>query len=153
MTTSNKSPIPTSSQGSDPVLADRLPLRMQMAPDGTGTLAGAWWPQTRDLEVELADLVDHFPPDLGRVDRAVFSPPDWDPAPRRIPVARGFLKVGSFPRDDTHVIELRLSGGQTLTVLVVPSTMSTEQAEDVMRVATTANNQLDARTILGAGRS
>jgi hypothetical protein len=36
--------------------------------------------RSRDLAVELADLVDHFPPQFGRIVRALFSPPvpeDW----------------------------------------------------------------------------
>lgn len=44
----------------------RGPLRLNMAEDpGRNRLDGAWWPQTRDLEVELADLVDNWFPDEG----------------------------------------------------------------------------------------
>ncbi len=74
--------------------------------------------------MELADLVDHFPVECGRVVRALFSPPDWDPAPRRIPVEGGYIKVGSFPRDDTHLIELKTSDRTVLHVLVVPPTFT-----------------------------
>ena len=138
---------PPVSPGPDSVVSARVPLRMRMAGGRPSALDGAWWPQTRNLQVELADLVDHFPPDIGRVDRAVISPPDWLPAARRIQIARGFLKVGSFPRDDTHVVLLRMSTGEVLTVLVVPPTTSASQADQIMRAATSAGNQLAGQAI------
>jgi len=57
----------------------------------------------------LADLVDNFPVTLGRVHRVVFSRPDWDTAPHRVRVARGQIKVGSYPHSDTHQVWLSMS--------------------------------------------
>lgn len=105
---------------------------------GRGTLDGGWWPQSRDLAVEMADLVDHFPPERGRVMRVVFSPPDWDAGPRRIKVASGYLKVGSFPRDDTHVALLTTSDGRVLRLLVVPPGLSAAQGSEALLAAATA---------------
>jgi len=87
--------------------------------------------------VELADLVDHFPPERGRIVRATFSPPDWDPAPRRIPVAGGYVKVGSFPRDDTHLVLLKTADHAVLRVLVVPPGMSADQGDEALLAAAT----------------
>lgn len=107
------------------------------APAGRGQLDGGWWPQSRDLAVELADLVDHFPPDLGRIVRATYSPPDWDPAPHRIPVASGYVKVGSFPRADTHLVLLKTAHHAELRVLVVPPGMSSDQGDEALLAAAT----------------
>jgi hypothetical protein len=64
-------PIPPTSA------ADRVPLRLQLdQPTGGGALDGSWWPQSRDLSLELADLVDNFPSALGEVHRVVISRPD-----------------------------------------------------------------------------
>lgn len=116
----------------------RSPLRLRMAVHpGRGKLDGGWWPQSRDLAVELADLVDHFPPEWGRIVRATFSPPDWDPAPRRIRVARGYVKVGSFPRDDTHLVLLKTADHAVLRVLVVPVGMSSDQGDEALLAAAT----------------
>ncbi len=115
---------------------------------GTHQLDGGWWPQSRDLAVELADLVTHFPVDKGRIVRAVVSPPDWDPAPRRIPVGRGYLKVGSFPRDDTHVILLSTADRTVLQVLVVPPGLTGEQGEEALTAAATAGNEHSATEVL-----
>jgi len=116
----------------------RIPLRLRMAAHpGRGELDGGWWPQSRDLAVELADLVDHFPPEWGRIVRATVSPPDWDPAPRRIPVSRGYVKVGSFPRDDTHLVLLKTADHAVLRVLVVPADMSSDQGDEALLAAAT----------------
>ena len=116
----------------------RLPLRLRIAAHtGRGQLDGGWWPQSRDLAVELADLVDHFPPEQSRIVRTVFSPPDWDPAPRRIPVARGYVKVGSFPHDDTHLVLLKTADHAVLRVLVVPPGMSPDQGDEALLAAAT----------------
>lgn len=116
----------------------RAPLRLRLTgQSGGGRHDGGWWPQSRDLEVELADLVDHFPTQFGRVVRALVSPPDWDPAPRRIPVASGYVKVGSFPRDDTHLIHLSTSDRTVLRMVVVPPSFTDDQGAEALLAAAT----------------
>jgi hypothetical protein len=97
----------------------RLPLRLELNDRlGEGPLDGSWWPQSRDLSVELPDLVDHFPAEHGQVYRAVFSRPDWDTTPHRVQVHRGLIKVGSFPDDDTHQIWLTMSNHRMIGLSV-----------------------------------
>ena len=115
----------------------RSPLRLTLAEGPSrGNLGGAWWPQSRDLALELADLVDGFPTDRGRVMRALFSRPDWDQTPRRITTKRGIMKVGSFPADDTHVMILSMSTPPArLCLLVVPSDTDEATARALMAAA------------------
>jgi Family of unknown function (DUF5994) len=127
----------------------RVPLRLNMAEHpGQNHLDGGWWPQSRDLAVELADLVDHFPPHLGRIVRAVFSPPDWDTAPRQVPVSRGYVKVGSFPHDDTHLIHLKTADRSMLRLLVVPPGFTDDQCDEALLAAGTAGNSHSALALL-----
>lgn len=127
----------------------RAPLRLRMAEHpGSGHLDGGWWPHSRDLAVELADLADHFPPRSGRIVRALISPPDWDPAPRRIAVARGYVTVGSFPRDDTHVILLTTSDRTVLCMLVVPPGFTRDQGDEALLASATAGNAHSATDLL-----
>ena len=129
--------------------ASRDPLRLNMAEHpGRNHVDGAWWPQSRDLAVELADLVDHFPQQFGRIMRALFSPPDWDSAPRRVPVARGYVKVGSFPRDDSHLIHLTTSKRTVLYVLVVPPGFTDDQGAEALLAAASSGNAHSAAEIL-----
>lgn len=134
-----------------PVLprTERVPLRLRLAePDQRNSVDGGWWPQSRDLAVELADLVDHFPGDGARVARALFSPPDWDPAPRRVPVARGYVKVGSFPEDDTHLMTLAMSDRSRLQILVIPSSFTRAQGDEALLAASTHRNAHTAGEVL-----
>lgn len=138
----------TTSNG--PILTrTRVPLRLRMAQHpGHDHLDGGWWPQSRDLAVELADLVEHFPPELGRIVRAVYSPPDWDRGPRRISTTRGYVKVGSFPRDDTHLVHLKTSDRAVLRVLVIPEGLSADQGEEALLAAATRGNAEPAKSLL-----
>jgi len=111
-------------------------------------LDGGWWPQSRELAVELADLIDHFPSRFGRIVRALFSPPDWDAAPRRIPIAGGYVKVGSFPRGDSHLIHLTTSNRTVLYVLVVPPGFTDDQGARALLAAVTSGSAHSAGDLL-----
>jgi Family of unknown function (DUF5994) len=113
---------------SSPAHASRMPLRMQLAASpAVGHLSGVWWPQSRNLQVEAADLVDHFPDQIGHIDRLLFSRPDWDNSVvdcrgvRRIGARRGLVKVDSFPSDDTHLMILLLASGRRVSLTVIAS--------------------------------
>ena len=127
-------------------------LRLRMSPSaGHGAVDGAWWPHSRDLQTEVADLVDHLPPQLGHVVHVVYSRPDWDTTPRRIRLQQGYVKTGSYPRDDTAVLMLGLSTRQVLQLLVVPASSSAAAAERVMRLATEPGGTSTTRELLAAG--
>lgn len=114
------------------------PLRLTLAPDaGAGSVDGAWWPHSRDLGAEVVELVDHFPEKVGRVERLLFSRPDWDAAegghgPRRLSAAHGAVEVTSFASDDTHLAVLTLTSGQRLRLLVVPNDTGPARAARIM---------------------
>lgn len=129
----------TSPNLSSPPLAPREPLRLRLGGGASpGSPDGAWWPQSRDLPTEAADLVDHFPSAAGRIYRLLFSRPDWDASPnpgeriRSIAAARGRVKVGSFPSDDTQLMILTLASGRRLKLLVIPSDTSPGDARRLM---------------------
>jgi hypothetical protein len=134
-------------------LPPRQPLRLRMVEEpGSQPLDGGWWPQSRDLTVELADLVDNFPAKLGRIVRVLFSPPDWDDAPKRVPTARGYVKVGFDPHDDTHVVVLTTSDRQELCVLVVPPEMSRTKGDEALLASVTPGYATSPGALLAAIR-
>ncbi|GAA1909581.1 hypothetical protein GCM10009737_08600 [Nocardioides lentus] len=158
--TTSPSTTSSSSTGADtaPGSSARGPLRLALRAPARGTpLDGAWHPRSRDLAVEVADLVDHFPVSAGRVGRLLFSRPDWDSEPgerslRRITAARGAVKVGSFPRDDTHLMIVKLSPDHALRLLVVPSELDEDTARRIMDRAVADDNTLGADELLAAER-
>lgn len=134
--------------------ATRRPLRISLvAGKHEGPLDGAWWPQSRDLQTEGADLVEHFPAESGRIARLLFSRPDWDAEEgarplRHILTGAGRTKVGSFPEDDTHVMLATMGSRQVLRLLVVPSDTDATDAHRLMERATGSGNRHTASALL-----
>jgi hypothetical protein len=145
---------PTGSPTQQRTLDERVPLRLSLDPGPrSGPLDGAWWPQSRDLQREGADLVDHFPREVGRVERLLFSRPDWDagseePNLHRVQAARGPVKAGSFPGDDTHVMVVQVSSGPRLRLLVIPSATAPEVAARLLQRAADGDNTSSPGTLL-----
>ncbi|WP_420819099.1 DUF5994 family protein [Nocardioides iriomotensis] len=122
-------------------------LRLELSPSpGQSPVDGAWWPRTRDIDLELADLVDHFPDHLGRIYRALYSRSDWTSHPRSVATARRRIRTAAFPRDDTHLILLSFSTRRSLRLLVVPPGHAT--GERLMQWATHPLNRLTGAQLL-----
>lgn len=129
--------------------SSRGPLRLDLAENPADSrLHGGWWPQSRDLAVELADLVDHFPARFGRVVHVLLSPADWDSVPRRVPVAGGTVRVSPFPSARSHVIQLKTTEHAALHVLVVPPGFSEGQGAEALLAAATPGNSHSAGDLL-----
>ncbi|MFC6285572.1 DUF5994 family protein [Nocardioides sp. GCM10027113] len=135
---------PTTRTPDDTVpVSERVPLRLGLRPPALEASGpdGAWWPQSRDLRTEAADLVDNFPVEAGHVSRLLFSRPDWDDAlvdgrgARRILARRGFVKVGSFPSDDTRLMVAMLATGQRLRLTVIACDADPVEAAAVLEAA------------------
>lgn len=146
--TTSPTGTPTPTQDGD------APLRLRLDHAAArGGLDGAWWPRSRDLARESADLVDHFPTGIGRVARLLYSGPDWDregdaPQVRRIATEHGSVKLGSFPSDDTHVMVVTLATRERLQLLVVPADTDGPAAERAMAAAADADDHRTATELL-----
>ena len=143
-----REPAPRGAAG--PAIENSSPrLRLVLSTSiGTGALDGAWWPRSRNLQTELADLVDNFPATSRRIVHAVYSRPDWRPAHRRIKTKQAVIKVGSFPTDDSHRILLSLSSREILHIMVIPPHSSPALALAIMVTAASPGNRDCAATIL-----
>ncbi|WP_299057081.1 DUF5994 family protein [uncultured Nocardioides sp.] len=154
MTTSPSAPSLPAAGPAGTAPADHGGLRIALRAPARGIpLEGAWHPRSRDLRREGADLVDHFPVEVGRVGRLLFSRPDWDAEPgvrsaHQIRAARGPVKVGSFPRDDTHLMVVKLSQDRALRLLVVPSDVDEERGRRILEQAASSDNTLSADELL-----
>lgn len=140
MSATQETPFPSATRGD-------LRLRMVEHP-GRQSLDGAWWPYSRDLTGEIRDLVRGFPGEHGRITRALFSPPDWDTAPRRVDLGTKVLKVGSFPEDDTHLLVVQTANRERLTLLVVPPSFTATQGEEALLAASTSGNAHSGTEVL-----
>lgn len=100
----------------------RLSLHAGYRAQGVGPhhFDGAWWPESRRLSDELAQLFALWPDAAGRIVRVLYSPPDWDDRPRSVSVADRRVKTGCFPLDDTRRLTLSMLDGRRLTIGVIP---------------------------------
>lgn len=79
--------------------------------------------------------MDNLPATAGRINRLLFSRPDWDDAlvggrgARSVRTGRGPVNVGSFPSDDTQLMVLTMATGQRLRLAVVPSDTDPAEAQ------------------------
>ncbi len=125
------------------------PLRLELARvPGQDRLDGAWWPRSRDLSVELAQLVADFPPGHGRIVRAVCSSPDWDAPLRGVPGTTDGPEVGTLPGEESHLVLLTFSDATVLRLLVVPPGLTPDQGEEALLAAATAGNAHSAADLL-----
>jgi hypothetical protein len=75
----------------------------------------------------------------------LFSRPDWDDATtggrgvRMVRAARGPVKVGSFPSDDTQLMILSLASGGRVKLGVIPSATEPAEARRRLRSKATEN--------------
>lgn len=114
--------------------------RLRLATDiGQGSLDGGWWPESRDLAVELDGLATELAADFGTIVRVEVSPADWDDLP---PMAHAFADGA------THRIDLQLSSGPTLRLLVVPPSMTADQGEEALLAAATEGYDHTAASLL-----
>lgn len=125
-----------------PTTTDRAPLRLRLAPGpaAANRLDGGWWPQSRDLAVELSDLADHLLTDHGEVSRAVLTRTEWESTIRRIPSGSTRIHIGWFPGNDSNEVVLVMADHTTMALLVVPPTMVEDEAHEAMLAAATSGN-------------
>jgi Family of unknown function (DUF5994) len=104
---------------------------------------GAWWPRNRTLADHLDDLFASWPPHAGRIVRVLYSPPDWDDRPRSVAASGRRVKTGSFPRDDSHQLQLRIGDGVRRAITVIPPATEARVAHDIL-TAVAADGRVDA---------
>ena len=124
--------------------------RLRLATDiGTGTLDGGWWPRGRDLTTELTELAAALPTELGTVHRVELSGADWDDLPSAVELPSGPASVHAFAdAEETNRIDLQLSAGTTLRLLVVPPEMTPGQGDEALLAAATYGYHHTAASLL-----
>jgi hypothetical protein len=132
--------------------ASRLCLRPSL-PGGHGVLHGGWWPRSRDLAAELRRLlagVDSHLGQLGVIARVALNLTAWDPTLCRVASGERIVPVGWLRAVDAHTIILVTSGGDRLTLLIVPPEATAEQATIALAMAAIDGNSARPAAILAA---
>jgi uncharacterized protein DUF5994 len=136
---------------------ERVPLRLRLRSSTSDDGGGAWWPQSRDLGVEVADLVDNFPDPTTRITRLLISRADWvslepgDRPVRQVRARHGIVNVGLIARGGARTVVLMLASGERLRLRVIASNADPMVARRLLRDAGGPRSSPTARTGSAAG--
>jgi hypothetical protein len=106
----------------------------------SGYVDGGWWPHSRDLAVEAAELIAALPSRrLGAIRQVSYSVDAWEPAPPCIKIGVGvegrWVMLAAFDSQDPLVLQLTDASGWSLSLLVVPPETTAGPGYDAMRRA------------------
>lgn len=111
-------------------------LRVTFAPfRRAGEVDGAWWPRSRDLDTELAELFPPIQRRFGQIKWLRLSWADWDTHPDR---AGDGVPIGWNRQMLTHLLVAHCLHGTAVFLLVVPADTEPHVARRALMLAADA---------------
>ena len=124
------------------------------AGDGNSAFDGAWFPRTRDLSVELPELIAELDRRGVRVERFTYALDAWAPAARKLLVGDRIVRTGGFRSMDPGVVCLIWDGGSMRAdLLVVPPETDVLTGARALRLCTRRGLPRSPQMVLAAARS
>jgi hypothetical protein len=131
----------------------RVSLRAD-AGEGNSAYDGAWFPRTRDLAVEVPELIAELERRGVRVERFTYSLDAWLPVPRKITVSGRLVRTGGFRSMDPLVVCLTWDGGtRRADLLVVPPETDVLTGARALRLCTRRGLPRSPQMVMAAARS
>ncbi|WP_282695438.1 DUF5994 family protein [Streptomyces sp. CC208A] len=122
-------------------------LRLETTRSRQGVLDGAWWPRSRNVELEVPPLVTVLTEHLGPITRVGLDASAWNDIPPRLLVDGRVVHLDSFPVADDTVLITR-GDHDHFALMVVPPDTTPEAARAAMARAVHADNVTRAAEIL-----
>jgi hypothetical protein len=150
MTASTRTALDTGFRGGIDV---RVSLR-DNAGDGGSPFDGAWFPRSRDLALEVPELIAELDRRGVRVERFTYPLGPWTPVPRKIAVQDRIVRTGGFRSMDPGVVCLTWDGGtRRADLLVVPPETDVLTGARALRLCTRRGLPRAPQMVLAAARS
>ena len=131
----------------------RVSLR-EDAGSGHSAFDGAWFPRSRDLAVEVPELIAELDRRGVRVERFTYALDAWTLAPRKLVVQGRTVRTGGFRSMDPQVVCLIWAGGsRRADLLVVPPETDVLTGARALRLATRRGLPRSPQMVLAAARS
>jgi hypothetical protein len=131
----------------------RVSLRAD-AGSGGSPFDGAWFPRSRDLPVEMPELIAELDRRGVRIERFTYSLDAWTPAPRKVVVQGRVVRAGGFRSMDPQVVCLTWDGGtKRADLLVVPPETDVLTGARALRLCTRRGLPRSPKMVLAAARS
>ncbi|MDJ0489709.1 DUF5994 family protein [Rhodococcus qingshengii] len=132
----------------------RIPrLRLKPEPQNftsvpIGSVDGAWWPYSTDLEAELPDLLTAVITRLGPIDRVAYDLNGWDLRPTRLPFAGRSVRLDGYRFQPHGTVYVTGVDGREVVILVVPPHCDPDAAHRALTVAAQAGNESPVTELL-----
>jgi hypothetical protein len=124
------------------------------AGDGNSAFDGAWFPRTRDLAIEVPELIAELDRRGVRVERFTYALDAWSPVARKVVVGGRIVRTGGFRSMDPGVVCLTLDGGtRRADLLVVPPETDVLTGVRALRLCTRRGLPRSPQMVLAAARS
>jgi hypothetical protein len=131
----------------------RVSLRAD-AGKGGSAFDGAWFPRTRDLSIEVPELIAELDRRGVRIERFTYALDAWSPAPRKLVVQGRTVRTGGFRSMDPGVVCLTWDGGsKRADLLVVPPETDVLTGARALRLCTRRGLPSSPQMVLAAARS
>jgi len=146
-------PAATTDNGFRAGIDVRISLRAD-AGDGRSPFDGAWFPRSRDLAVEVPELVAELDRRGVKVERFTYALDTWEAPPRKLVVGNRSVRTGGFRSMDPLVVCLTWDGGaRRADLLVVPPETDVLTGARALRLAVRRGLPRSPRMVLAAARS
>ncbi len=107
----------------------------------TGSVDGAWWPQSKDLAAEAPALFEVFWTAGRDMSRVTYNLDSWDSAPRKMHIAGKLVRVSGYHYGNPSLVTVADSReADTADLLVIPSDTNPEVAERLLALAAEPGN-------------
>ena len=124
------------------------------AGSGGQAFDGAWFPRTRDLAVEVPELIAELERRGVRIERFTYALDAWTPVPRKIVVQGRTVRTGGFRSMDPQVVCMTWAGGtKRADLLVVPPETDVLTGARALRLCTRRGLPRSPQMVLAAARS
>ncbi len=133
-----------------------IDVRVSLRPDagdGRSPFDGGWFPRSRDLAVEVPELIAELDRRGLRVERFTYALDFWQPAPRKLVVQDRVVRTGGFRSMDSQVVCLTWAGNRRADLLVVPPETDVLTGARALRLCTRRGLPRSPQMVLAAARS
>jgi Family of unknown function (DUF5994) len=121
---------------------------------GHSAFDGAWFPRSRDLAVEVPELIAELDRRGVRVERFTYALEAWTAAPRKVAVLGRTVRTGGFRSMDPLIVCLTWAGGtRRADLLVVPPETDVLTGARALRLAIRPGLPRSPQLVLAAARS
>jgi Family of unknown function (DUF5994) len=121
---------------------------------GSSPFDGGWFPRSRDLTVEVPELIAELDRRGIRVERFTYPLDVWLPAPRKVVVQGRTVRTGGFRNMDEGVVCLTWAGGnRRADLLVIPPETDVITGARALRLSTRRGLPNSPQMVLAAARS